>query len=422
MRILTVVGGLTKGGTERAAQNFAEAYKNLGHDSRVLATRYGGVRLAELVEREIAVWVGTEAETMAAILEWQPDIIHVHSHGPEADEINAILASCPSAKVIETNVFSRPSPWIDALDVSFQLSDWCRWLYARRAGVAARSATVPYAVNVKSFRRVSDDEIMRFRQDHGLASHEFVIGRVGQSHESKWSPLLVETLEHLCKIGIPARLVIVNAPPAIIARCHASPHAGAVVAIEQVIGDAALCAVYSAMDAFVHIADGGESFGLVLAESMLCETPVVTLSTPWNDNSQGEVVGHGVGGVVATTPTGLRDAVLALARDPVRRRQLGRQGRQRVLMRYDSIELASVALDYASDPAQGKWESVPDRQTVLAAYCDAYDRPSWLTRIAIGRFPKLELTRFTTGYQPWSLLAARVAGFLGRRCGLVRRE
>lgn len=422
MRILTVVGELTKGGTERAAQNFAEAYQALGHDSRVLATRIGGVRQAELVGRGVCVWIGMHPETVAAVRDWQPDIVHVHSHGPQPADMEAILASCPSAAVIETNVFSRPSPWIDAVDVSFQLSTWCRWLYAQRAGAAASSANVPYAVKVGGFRRAEESDIARFRSEHGIAAREIVIGRVGQSHESKWSPLLVDALERLCDLGIPARLVVVNAPPGIVARCEASPRAAAVVAIDQVIGDESLCTVYSAMDIFAHVADGGESFGLVLAESMLCETPVVTLSTPWNDNSQGEVVGHEVGGIVATTPSGFLDAVVTLARNPVRRRQLGQQGRERVLTRYDSVALGRVAIDHALCTHGRESDSVPDRRTILSVYRDACDRPSWLTNLAIGRFTRLELTRYTTGYEPWTRFAARLVEFMGRRCGLVRRE
>lgn len=421
MHILTVVADLDKGGTQRAAQNFAEAYRWLGHDSRVLATRSGGVRHEELARESIPVWVGMEPNTLAAIRQWQPEVVHIHSHGPRLTEIRAILDHAPEARILETNVFSKPSPWVGAVDVSFQLSTWCSHLYARRAGARAPSAVVPNPVKVSGFRRAPQDQIDRFRAEHRIEPNEILIGRIGQADESKWSSLLVRTFEHLGDHGIPAKLVVVNAPPGILAACRASPHASKVVMIDKVIGDEALSIVYSAIDLFVHVADVGESFGLVLAESMLCESPVVTLSTPWKDNSQGEVVGHGVGGLVATTPAGFIDAALTLCRDPARRRELGRCGRERILERYDSIAVARQALEYATVRGRDV-ASAPNRSAILAIYRDAADRPSRLTTLVVDRLRRLELTRYTTGYEPWSVFVARCGSFAARRCGFAKES
>jgi hypothetical protein len=69
------------------------------------------------------------------------------------------------------------------------------------------------------------------------------------------------------------------------------------------------------MDGFLHLSRIGESFGMVLCEAMLCGVPVVTLSTPLKDNSQLEVVGHGVGGLVALAAEAVPDAMVALIGD-----------------------------------------------------------------------------------------------------------
>jgi hypothetical protein len=55
MRILTVVYNLEKGGTQRAAQNFCEGYKELGHDSKIVAAYNSGIRETELQEKGIEV-------------------------------------------------------------------------------------------------------------------------------------------------------------------------------------------------------------------------------------------------------------------------------------------------------------------------------------------------------------------------------
>ena len=99
--------------------------------------------------------------------------------------------------------------------------------------------------------------------------------------------------------------------------------------VPHLIGDDKLRCFYSALDIFVHIADNGESFGMAITESLLCETPVVTLNTPWLHNSQGGVVGDGVGGLCANSLSEVYDSVTGLAQDHEARRRLGRQGRVR---------------------------------------------------------------------------------------------
>jgi glycosyltransferase involved in cell wall biosynthesis len=105
-------------------------------------------------------------------------------------------------------------------------------------------------------------------------------------------------------------------------------------------------ALYNAADVYVTTT-GGEGFGLTLAESMACETPVV--STAWA--AEVEVIGPG--GVlvpplmdtygepvryhskmgmdwVIPDPRGFVEPVLDLLRRPSRRRALGAEGRRHV--------------------------------------------------------------------------------------------
>jgi hypothetical protein len=55
VKILTIVCGLGKGGTERTAQNFAIGFKENGHESKLLAVNIGGFReqILELNSEEI---------------------------------------------------------------------------------------------------------------------------------------------------------------------------------------------------------------------------------------------------------------------------------------------------------------------------------------------------------------------------------
>lgn len=415
MRILTIVADLGKGGTQRAAQNFALAYKQLGHDSRVISTRAGGVRFQELLSQNLRPWIGMASPTLTEIKAWSPEVLHIHSQGPTQAEVDLLLDTCLPATVVETNVFSRPSPWVSHVDLSFQLTTWCHWLYAERTNHAAPAAVVPNPINTASFRRSTHEKITAFRTKYGIDAGDILLGRVGQSHEAKWSPLLLHAFEMLRDDRLPAKLMVVNPPPSVITHCSQSRHASHILIVDEVIGDTNLNVLYSAFDIFVHAADLGESFGLALAESLLCETPVVTLSTPWNDNSQCEVVRHELGGFVATTPPGFISAVRTLALQPVARRALGSAGRQHILRNFDSLKVAQMAIQYMHPENRIRLASPPNRGTLLDIYRDAYDTPSRLTLATLGRLPRLSLTRYSTGYEPWSNFGKRLMLFLAQK-------
>jgi hypothetical protein len=102
--------------------------------------------------------------------------------------------------------------------------------------------------------------------------------------------------------------------------------------------------MYSSMDCFVHGAQIGESFGMVLAEAMLCGCPVVTASRPHKDNSQVEVVGHRRGGVVAASLANLDDALHTFRYDTRLRAELEPNPRDWVLSRFAADHVAALAL------------------------------------------------------------------------------
>ena len=117
--------------------------------------------------------------------------------------------------------------------------------------------------------------------------------------------------------GHDAGLLLVGAPEGLLAGIGRLPEGvrERVVSLPVTASDRRISECLTAMDGFLHLARIGESFGMVLCEAMLCGVPVVTLSTPLKDNSQLEVVGHGVGGLVALTPEAVPDAMVALIAD-----------------------------------------------------------------------------------------------------------
>lgn len=395
MKILTVVYSLQKGGVERAAQNFATGYAANGIDSRVLCTRLDGLRRKYLEEKGIPLYFLNKMQDCNSVHDWEPDVVHLHSHGLSVDEFVKIKSITPKSRYIETNVFSRPSPWADQIDLAFQLSHWCDWLYRKRSKKKYPSVVIPNPIDTQAFRFSGSDRVSAFRSSHSINVGDIVIGRVGQHFESKWSPVLIDIFELLREKTENLKLLIVNPPESIVSRVAKSQFNKDVIHIEQIVVDSDLADCYSSIDVFVLIAEQGESFGMVLAESLLCQTPVVTLATPWCDNSQGEVVGNRIGGFVVNNKKDILGLVDKLISDKSLRYKMGHAGRNRIIELYDSKKIALDALSSLHSTCH----CVQARALPLDLMRESEGRLSLFSKLILASERCFSLLRFSTSYQ-----------------------
>lgn len=109
--------------------------------------------------------------------------------------------------------------------------------------------------------------------------------------------------------------------------------------MEMVSSDEELCTIYSAIDLFVHASAIGESYGMVLAEAMACETAVVTLATPQFDNAQAELVESGAYGYVVQDLSGLIEVMRSMT-DTAKQREFGAKARDVMILRYSGSVVA----------------------------------------------------------------------------------
>lgn len=396
MKILTVVYSLAKGGTQRAAVNFAVAYDELGHDSRLLFTMESGCRAEYLSCSGIMIYDVSKEHDMEALRAWKPDVIHIHSHSLPFDCVSQLKHKLRPCEIWETNVFSWPSQWEDLIDKTFQLSEWCQYLYIKRGGNRLKSHVVPYPVNIRPFSRDSSALIEDFRASLGFNNDSIILGRVGQAYDGKWSSHLISIFEEVSRTRQNAFLLLVDPPARIRERAAASPFSESIRIIGPIEDDSMLKTIYSSIDIFAHIAEQGESFGMVLAESLLCKTPVVTLATPWGDNSQAEVIGKGIGGFVAGTPNGFLRMTKLLFDNQHLRAELGARGRDYILNNFSSRRVAEIALATGNLPSLGN--SFSDA-------CNLYfvnKQPMIQARLAL-RAHKPSLLQYATGYKPWAV-------------------
>ncbi|MBX3358556.1 MAG: glycosyltransferase family 4 protein [Phycisphaeraceae bacterium] len=408
MRILSITHMLGPGGLERAVQNCALEYRRRGHESAVLSYEAGGVR-AEAI-RAGGVEVFLPDPDLESALEraraWRPDVVHAHRIGiaqPVWDRVlGALRTGSERLPVVETNHFARVdySPGRLAIDVHMHLSRWCLWKWrgwSRWQRPAPVGVVVPHIVDEGSFYPETGEERLAFRREHGLPEGAIVFGRVGQADPGKWLPAIFGAFAAVAEQNPEAWLLLVGLPAVLRPDLERLP-AGArarVVTIDPLRGDDLLRRCYSAMDVFVHASMLGESFGFVLCESMLCGTPVVTLSRPLKDNSQLEVVGHLRGGLVVCDEVSMAEAMRRLASDPALRTRLGEGGRRWVMEQYsrgrvgDELERVLAATVGAGGDRRRLGEALADLSprvstgSIRELASECIGRPSWRERLML---------------------------------------
>lgn len=308
MKILTLVFSIGPGGTERGAVNYARAYKNAGCDSRVWILGAGNDRKSCLEACGVKMYfdeVTGHDNNRLHIITWMPEIIHIHYFDKYI--YNLILPFKQlGATIVETNVFSRPRYCKEykIVDVSFQLAYWGFWKYHQWMSFKNNypvNLRLPYFVNSIDFKADFPDSRNNLRQRLRLPDDAFIAGRVGQSDVAKWDRRIFQVISYIVSqkaeiffvfVGFPEELKIelYRADKCIQERVHL---------IDYIHGDYALTEFYKSIDVFIHMSQIGESFGYVLVESLLCNCPVITLTTPFRDNAQFEVISHKEGGYCA---------------------------------------------------------------------------------------------------------------------------
>lgn len=351
-------------------QNFSISYRRDGHEVAVLAWRDDGPRREKLEREGIQVILGGTAleQGLRAAEDFDPDVIHIHRVGVANPTETTILRRLrtPRRRVLETNVFGRvdESEGADYIDVHMHLGAWALWRWRRWAGRGGRDRVgiiVPNPVTRHDFARASGADIRNFRHRLGIPDDAFVCGRIGQPNRPSWHPATLNAFRHVAEQDPEARLLLIGLPDCLqpMRRRLPSSIARRIITLPLTDADNELSLIYSSLDCFLHAAAIGESFGYVLTEAMLCECPVVTASTPHVSNTQVEVVGHLVGGVVAGSLRQLPDATAFLWSQRDLTARLAPNMREHVLSRFDADVVARQALKVAELALES-----PDRATL----------------------------------------------------------
>ena len=347
MKYLTLLEDLDYRGSQRVAQNYSLGMKALGHDVRVLTISALGSRTEYLTkEGIICSCIATQPGIIDEISNWSPDIVHIHRAGIYDEKINQIIVELKNRVnplVIETSIFSRVDYKIqpNIIDIHLHLTKWClwKWLQWSKSLTYKPLATIlPNSVISSLFYRSSIQDIIDCKSKLGIPQNDFVFGRIGANCEVKWHPIIINGFEDIAKTNNNVSLLLVSPPPSIlklVENLHINIK-NKVFITPKIENDGELRLLYSSMDVMLHGSRIGESFGIVLAESLLCETPAIVLSSPMKDNSQVELIKHQQTGLVVNNTASFVQAMQEIYARQDKAIEFGKNGRKDIIASYDN--------------------------------------------------------------------------------------
>jgi glycosyltransferase involved in cell wall biosynthesis len=278
------------------------------------------------------------------------DVVHIHAMWD--------LSNPQVAKVCKRN----RTPWV--LSVHGMLDDWSmsqrklkKMIYLATAGrILAKNSTVfhttaeeekrqaakwlkherisviPCIVDLNPYKEVPDPKLAY--EKFGKVDEPTVLF-LSRVHEKKSIETLIDATVLLKKKGISIRLFIAGTGEQsyIDSLQQRAVEAGVndqVTLLGMVVGDLKL-SLYAMSDVFA-LPTQQENFGLVFAEAMLCETPIIgTKGTDiWRELEKGGAT------IAERTPVAFADAIEKITSNPELANTIGKKGRQRMLAWLDS--------------------------------------------------------------------------------------
>lgn len=403
MASLSVVHAIPElgiGGTQKALQLLVTHLDRDLFDVSVLATKAGGDRATLLQSEGYDVFVadGATSRMRDYLSGRETDILHIHGAGCGPKVVPAARqAGVPI--IVKTDNFG----WTDEPEVAEHVDRYyfmskmtlLRYLLLNHISLTGDWQT-DYDVlyNPLGDSPGDDGSGARFRAENDIPHDAPLLGKIGRPAAAKWGHITVAAFERIVEQRPDALLALVTPPEQIESRLAERGLADNVVVLDRIPPDD-VDAFYQAIDVLTHSSAMGETFGYVIAEAFINETPVVVNSNPMRDNAQIELVDHAETGYVANSVKAYADATVELLTDERRQTAFGECARDRTCSRYGAAsitdelkrEYLSLADEHGLEGGQDVSRSVADiaafqqeyRRRLDTYYGDA-DRTYWVER------------------------------------------
>lgn len=341
MKILYFITGLGIGGAETITLNLAAKMAAAGHEVAVVyltgesqykEAAYPGVRLIGLaMKKNIPGMIAAVWKTRQLLRKVDPDVVHGNMFHANL-LVRTTRIFCRVRRLISTehskNIGSPIRMFLYRLtdhwsDVNTNVSEEATAYFIRQKAFSpSKSTTVYNGVDLRRFCK-NDRTRAALRQRYGVDENDFLFLHVGRLTAAKDQKNLLDGFCLLAEKEKHVRLLIVGDGEK---RQELQIYSSQLPVAEKIIWAGLQTnteAYYNAADAFV-LSSAWEGFGLVIAEAMACELPVIATDA----GGCAEVVGNPAYIVGIQDPEALHRGMQRILRlSPHSRAALGHENR-----------------------------------------------------------------------------------------------
>ena len=369
-----------RGGVQAHVLGLAKGLRGLGHQVQVLAPAAAGDQVPEFVTpagRAVQVpYNGSVARlafgpvAVTRVRRWlrDHDFDVLHLHEPTAPSLSLIALAFADRPVVATFHIATTRSWVLAAAHGL--------LQPPMEKITARIAVSPLARRVQVVHLGGDAveipngiDVAQFAGAQALRGYPRpggTVGFVGRFDEPrKGMPVLLVAMRMLARTRPGLRLLVVGHGNAAALLHTAGPELASRIRVLGGLGEQGKAAMLASVDVLCVPALGGESFGVVLTESMAAGTPVLASDL----DAFRLVLDGGQAGVLVPpgAPAALSGALGDLLDDRGRRAALAAAGRARAAMwdwpvvarRVLQVYETAVAADPRRLPPGGRAHPVP---------------------------------------------------------------
>ncbi len=282
------------GGTERYVQNLFDEYKNTDNETYIFTSKEPAGKSGSVIfirpVRFLGYLLPSVKDTVQKLRQIRPDMIHVQSPHPYAT-LFGLIGKILKIKVISTyHADANPKRFVIRLITRFERTFY-RFIFRRIIATTdrynkivsgfypqKRIVTVPLGIEKKFFEAAETGKNTA-REKIGLDLHSKIIlfiGRLDSNHYYKGVPYLISAAE---KTPGYRYVIIGDGDKRQQYQDMAERLNTKNVFFAGNVSDNDLPLYYRAADIFIlPSTSSSEGYGLVLLESIACETPVITTS------------------------------------------------------------------------------------------------------------------------------------------------
>ncbi|MCD9544488.1 glycosyltransferase [Photobacterium carnosum] len=346
MKILLVITGLGMGGAENLVVNLADKYVDQGHEvvityafgDAIVTPKNENIKLVCLGVSHYSDFLSAYFKLTKLVKEFKPDIIHSHMiHANLLSRLVRLTTKVPrlvcTAHSINEGGRLRMFAYriTDNLaDISTNVSQEAANKFIQLGAVPAKKMrTVLNGIDTNTFM-FSTEKRIKYRKRFGLNDKDKLIVAVGSLNLPKDYPNLLNAVSIIVANNLNVKVKIVGDGPLKDKLLQLVDELNLTDVVEFIGINRDIPGIMSASDLFV-LSSSFEGFGLVVAEAMSCERPVVATDC----GGVKEVVGN-VGKLVAPENSDdlAKGIIEVLSKPEQELLRLGKQGRQRILDEY----------------------------------------------------------------------------------------